>query len=108
MIDRETLEGQYKDSWLGQLESTSELCSLIKREAAVFLSVSVIPLFLAVLMFYSGGNITTDEINKIRPCLSLALSWGGGKFKRLFLPALKVQTQSAPCTVVFISSFPAY
>lgn len=35
-------------------DSDSALCLLIKREEAVFLSVSVIPLFLGVLMFYSG------------------------------------------------------
>lgn len=54
------------------------------------------------------------KLIKSDPAFSL-LSHGGwgrrkewGDSKAHFSPALKAQTQSALCTVVFISSFPAY
>lgn len=50
--------------------------SLIKRGAAVFLYVSVIPLFLRVLMFYSGETLLQMKLIKSGPAFPLAISWG--------------------------------
>lgn len=80
------------DDWRG---SEREMRSLIKRGAAVFLYVPVIPLFLRVLMFYSGETLLQMKLIKSGPAFPLAISWGeegsggGGRIQTLVSPGFE-------------------
>lgn len=54
-----------------------------------------------------GGGVGVGGA-RVAKSVCVRASVGEGGFQTLISPALKAQTQSALCTVVFISSFPAY